>query len=122
MRSDFCAFILSHGRSDNVKTYGLLRKLGYTGPIYIVVDNEDATIDKYVEKFGEYVVVFNKPFISNTFDTCDNQDNRKAIVYARNACLILPKNLVISILSNWMMITTILDIKNQMKVHAIYMT
>ena len=93
MRSDFCAFILSHGRSDNVKTYGLLRKLGYTGPIYIVVDNEDATIDKYVEKFGEYVVVFNKPFVSNTFDTCDNQDNRKAIVYARNACFDISKEL-----------------------------
>lgn len=93
MRSDFCAFILSHGRSDNVKTYGLLRKCGYTGPIYIVVDNEDATIDKYVEKFGEYVVVFNKPFISNTFDTCDNQDNRKAIVYARNACFDIAKEL-----------------------------
>ena len=93
MRNDFCAFILSHGRSDNVKTYGLLKKLGYTGPIYIVVDNEDATIDKYVEKFGEQVIVFNKPFIANTFDTCDNQDNRKAIVYARNACFDIAKEL-----------------------------
>ena len=89
MRNDFCAFILSHGRSENVKTYGLLRKLGYTGPIYIVVDNEDSTVDKYIEIFGEEnVVVFNKPFISNTFDTCDNQDNRKAIVMHATLVLI----------------------------------
>lgn len=93
MRSDFVAFILTHGRSNRVKTYDLLRKCGYTGRILIVIDNEDDTANNYFEMYGEDVVMFNKPFISNTFDTCDNQDNRKSIVYARNACFDLAREL-----------------------------
>ena len=93
MRSDFVAFILTHGRPERVKTYELLRKCGFTGDIRIVVDNEDATVSQYIDKYGDEVVIFNKPFIANTFDTCDNQDNRKAIVYARNACFELAREL-----------------------------
>lgn len=93
MRSDFCAFILTHGRPDNVKTYSLLRKCGYTGQIFIVVDNEDSKANEYFEKYKDEVIMFNKPFIANTFDTCDNQQNRKTIVYARNACFELAKEL-----------------------------
>lgn len=93
MRSDFVAFILTHGRPNRVKTYDLLRKCGYTGRIVLVIDNEDKSANEYFEKYGDDVVVFNKPFIANTFDTCDNQDNRKAIVYARNACFDLAKEL-----------------------------
>lgn len=93
MRSDFVAFILTHGRPNRVKTYELLRKCWYTGRIILVVDNEDECIDEYFEKYKNDVVVFNKPFIANTFDTCDNQDNRKTIVYARNACFSLAKEL-----------------------------
>ena len=43
MRDDFCAFILTHGRPYKVHTYQTLRKAGYTGKIYIVIDNEDKT-------------------------------------------------------------------------------
>lgn len=93
MRNDFVAFILTHGRPNRVKTYELLRKCGYTGDIRIVVDNEDATLQEYIDKYEEEVVIFNKPFIANTFDTCDNQANRKAIVYARNACFDLAREL-----------------------------
>lgn len=93
MRNDFVAFILTHGRPNRVKTYELLRKCGYTGDIRIVVDNEDVTLQEYINKYGEEVVIFNKPFIANTFDTCDNQSNRKAIVYARNACFDLAREL-----------------------------
>ncbi|MEW3551668.1 hypothetical protein MZV21_26770 [Escherichia coli] len=38
MRDDFCAFILTHGRPDKVLTYRTLRRAGYTGKIFIVVD------------------------------------------------------------------------------------
>lgn len=93
MRSDFVAFILSHGRADRVSTYELLRKCGYTGDIRIVIDNEDSTTQEYYDKFGNEVVMFNKPFVANYFDPCDNQDNRKTIVYARNACFDLAKEL-----------------------------
>lgn len=91
--NDFCAFILSHGRAANVITHTLLRRCGYTGRIIIVIDNEDSMCDEYKARYGDDVVVFNKPFISNTFDTMDNFENRKSIVFARNACFNIAKEL-----------------------------
>ena len=61
---DFCIFILTHGRPDRVITYKTLLRQGYTGPIYIVVDNEDKTIDKYIKNFGaEFVKVFDLMYL-----------------------------------------------------------
>lgn len=37
MRDDFCVFILTHGRPDNVRTYNTLMRLGYTG--YVLMDS-----------------------------------------------------------------------------------
>ena len=53
MRDDFAAFILTHGRADNVITYNTLRKQGYTGKIILLIDNEDAQIDDYKRKYGD---------------------------------------------------------------------
>ncbi|HFO2049098.1 TPA: hypothetical protein ACQ8GQ_004746, partial [Escherichia coli] len=60
MRDDFCAFILTHGRPDKVLTYRTLRRAGYTGKIFIVVDDEDKTRNQYMAEFGEQVLVFSK--------------------------------------------------------------
>jgi len=96
MTSKFCVFILSHGRPDNVKTYESLIKHGYTGKIYIVIDNEDRKAKRYYRIFGQdNVIMFNKLAISQTFDTGDNSDNRKTIVYARNACFEIARKLKI---------------------------
>jgi len=89
----FAALILTHGRPTKVYTYKTLRKHGYTGPIIIVVDNEDKTISKYKEIYGDKVYVFNKLETSKTFDTGDNFDDRRAIVYARNASFNIAKYL-----------------------------
>lgn len=86
MIDKFAVFILTHGRPDKVITYRTLRKQGYTGDIYIIVDNEDKTIDRYRENYGDKVIVFDKLAISKTFDTGDNFNDRRAVVYARNAC------------------------------------
>jgi hypothetical protein len=87
MRADFVAFILTHGRANNVKTYSTLRKHGYTGKVVFVVDNEDDQADEYKRLYGkENVYVFDKLKISKTFDTADNFSDRRCIVYARNAC------------------------------------
>lgn len=93
MRNDFAVFILTHGRPDNVKTYETLKRLGYTGKIYIVIDNEDKTADEYYERYGEQVLMFNKLAISKTFDTADNFQERRTVVYARNACFQLAEYL-----------------------------
>jgi hypothetical protein len=90
---DFCIFILSHGRADNITTYKTLKKAGYNGDVYIVIDNEDDTSEQYYEKYGDKVLMFNKLEVSKTFDEADNFDNRKSIVYARNVCFDLAKKM-----------------------------
>lgn len=88
--NDFVVFILSHGRANNVITYKTLKKLGYTGKIIIVIDNEDKTADEYYKKFDD-VEMFDKKAIAKTFDEADNFNDRRAIIYARNACFEIAK-------------------------------
>ena len=82
----FAAFILTHGRPDRVHTYKTLRDCGYTGKIFLIVDNEDEKVEEYRKRFGpEWVIEFDKLAVSKTFDTADTQNDRRSIVYARNA-------------------------------------
>ena len=92
---DFAVFILTHGRPDNVKTYKTLKRFGYTGKIYIIIDNEDKSADDYYKNF-ENVVMFNKEEVAKTFDQGDNFGDRRSIVYARNACFEIAKELGIT--------------------------
>ena len=93
--NEFACFILSHGRPDKVRTFKALKKAGYTGRIYIVIDNEDKYAEEYKKRFGaDIVIVFDKLAISKTFDTFDNfHDKRGAVVFARNACFEIAKKL-----------------------------
>lgn len=94
MKYNFAVFILTHGRPDKVYTYKTLRSHGYTGKIYIVIDDEDAAENEYRKKFGDEVVQFSKDEIGKTFDLGDNfVDKRGVIIYARNACFELAKEL-----------------------------
>ena len=83
----FCVFIISHGRPDKVITLRTLRKAGYTGPTFIVCDNEDKTIDQYRKNHGaDIVLVFDKLHYASLVDSCDNFQNRRTTTHARNAC------------------------------------
>lgn len=84
MENNFAVFILSHGRPDNVKTYIALKKCGYTGKIFILVDDEDVKKDKYIEKYGNEVIVFNKQEAAKITDSGDNFGKRNSVLYARN--------------------------------------
>ena len=90
--NEFVIFILSHGRAANVYTEKTLRKCGYTGKIVVVIDNEDKTADDYIKNF-EHVEIFDKKAIAATFDEADNFEDRRAIVYARNACFDIAEKL-----------------------------
>jgi hypothetical protein len=90
---NFAIFILSHGRPDNVITYKTLRRQGYTGKIFIVVDNEDKTLKKYLSKYKDEVIIFDKKSYYGRFDIMDNFEANKTIVYARNACYDIARNL-----------------------------
>ena len=91
--SDFAIFILTHGRPDRVITYNSLKRAGYTGKLFIVIDNEDKSAERYRELYGEKVIMFDKAAIAKTFDSGDNFGDRRTIIYARNACFEIAKSL-----------------------------
>lgn len=84
--NNFAALILSHGRPDRVHTWKSLRRHGYTGKIYIILDTEDTTADQYKETFGtDNVILFDKNEIADTFDIGDSRQDHASVIYARNA-------------------------------------
>lgn len=89
----FAAFILTHGRADNVKTINTLRKHGYTGRIVLVVDDEDKQQDEYKMRYPGMVEVFSKPEIRKRIDTFDNIPNNLTILHPRNACFDIAERL-----------------------------
>lgn len=94
MKNNFCVFILTHGRPNNVLTIKTLEKCGYKGMLYLVVDDEDKTIDEYKKNFGEeYVKVFNKKSMAEKVDEANNFDERRTITHARNACFQIAKEI-----------------------------
>lgn len=89
-----CVFILTHGRANNVTTLKTLKKQGYRGDWYLVVDNEDECLLEYLQKFGaKRVLIFDKDEIEQCFDTMDNFSDRRTVVYARNVCFKLAESL-----------------------------
>jgi hypothetical protein len=90
---DFCVFILTHGRPNKVFSYKTLKEQGYTGKIYLVVDDEDKSLNEYKKNYKDQVIVFNKNEIAKEFDEGDNFEDRRAVIYARNACFNISKNL-----------------------------
>lgn len=93
MRNDFAIFIMSYKRADNIYTLNSLKNANYTGKYYIVVGDDDPTLDRYKELYPNNLLVFNKKEIGKTFDLCDSGGSEKVIVYARNYCFQAAKEL-----------------------------
>ena len=94
MRDSFAVFILTHGRADNVVTMKTLKRGGYTGRWYMIIDDEDEQREKYIENFGvDHVVVFDKQAAYDRADTMDTFNDHRAIIYARNESWRIAKNL-----------------------------
>lgn len=91
--NNYAVFILTHGRPYNVKTYETLKKCGYSGKIYLIVDDEDKTINDYKDLYKNEVIVFSKSDYVGKFDIMDNFSGNKVIVYARNACYDIARKL-----------------------------
>ena len=83
----FAVFILTHGRSDKVITYRTLRKQGYTGDVYFLLDDQDTEIDQYMQIYGkDRVIVFDKQKQASETDCGDITGDLRVVVYARNRC------------------------------------
>ena len=93
MRNDYCVFILTNGRPRNVLTVKSVRDAGYTGQIFLVIDDEDETGEEYKRLFGDSVLVFSKDKVGEYTDQFDNSTDRRGILWARNACWDLARNL-----------------------------
>lgn len=90
----FCVFILTHGRPHNVRTVKALEKSGYTGPWYLVVDDQDSSLHQYIDAFGESrVIIFSKKVEAESCDLGNNLGELRGILLARNACFRIAKEL-----------------------------
>lgn len=96
MRDDFGAFILTHGRPKQVtRTVNALRRAGYTGKWWLVLDDEDDTRPEYEARWGaDRILTFTKR--DDLFDLGDNGGSRSVVVYARNALDALAKQVGVS--------------------------
>lgn len=96
MKHNFAVFILTHGRANNVITYKVLRKQGYTGRIFLMVDDEDSQIEDYRKLYDKQVIVFNKQSAIDYTESGDNFKKRNSVVYARNWNFVVAKELGIN--------------------------
>ena len=81
---DFAVMILSYNRAEKVITYDALRRQGYTGRIYVVIDDEDTSRADYQKRFNNELIIFNKQEAIDMTDSADCLKKRNSVVYARN--------------------------------------
>lgn len=86
-RDDLGVLILSHGRPDAVnRTLKALRRTRYTGPWWIILDDEDDTADAYRTRWGaDRIITFSKVTAAAACDAGDNHPPGPVVLYARNA-------------------------------------
>lgn len=90
--NSFACFILTHGRPKGQRTLKSLRKFGYTGEIYLIVDNEDATAEEYKQNYDN-VIVFDKEEAAKITDRGDIDPKKNTVLFARNMCHRIAKDL-----------------------------
>lgn len=92
MKNNFAIFIISHERANNQFTYEALKKSGYTGNIYIIVDDSDEQLELYKKKYPKEIIIFNKDeMLKKGIDTVDNFNNKKTALIPSNYCFELAK-------------------------------
>lgn len=93
-RDDFAILFLTHGRADSICTVETVKRCGYTGKYYIVIDDEDEQESLYREKFGDKVIKFCKKEVDAWTDRGDNRYwDKRAILWARNASFEIARKL-----------------------------
>lgn len=93
METNFCIFILTYSRANNVITYKTLLDNNYKGLIYLIIDNTDPEKELYIKKYNDKVICFDKIKQSKLTDNCNNFNVLQTITFARNACFDIAKKL-----------------------------
>ena len=93
-QTNFGVIILTYKRPDRVYTYKKLRDQGYTGKIFLLLDDLDPTLPEYREIYQDSeIATFTKSDWKDKFDIADNLPTLKGVVYARNAVFGVAKSL-----------------------------
>lgn len=79
---NYCIFIISHKRSENIITLNTLKRLNYKGKIYIVIDDLDVEKDIYIKNY-ENVLVFNKLDYFKKTEKLTNKKILSVALYSR---------------------------------------
>lgn len=80
-------FIITYKRPHTIKTINTLKSAGFTGEYYLVMSDDDPTINEYKEIYGEEKIkVFSKKEIEKIVDTQDNFGIYTSSLYARQFC------------------------------------
>lgn len=94
MMNNFAVFILSHGRANNLYTMKTLKICGYTGKVYILLDNEDEQIEQYKKLYGEEtVIIFDKEKALKKWNAMNNFYKKHIVLWARNECQEIARNM-----------------------------
>lgn len=91
---DFCVFIMTFGRADNIKTYKTLMEYegtSFNQDFYLICSDDDKKLQDYIDKFGDRVLIFNKKKMIPYLDKADNFEKYNVILYARNICFAFAK-------------------------------
>lgn len=89
----FACFILTHGRPKSQKTYKTLRRCGYKGDIYFIIDDEDESGEEYRNIYKNKVITFSKEDSARNTDACDIIKKKNTVLFARNMCFKIDKNI-----------------------------
>ena len=81
----FCVLILSYRRARRQLTLKSLAKFGYSGPVFILVSDDDEELPLYRKLYGDKVVVFAREAYRELVDAGDADPSLSGVVYARCA-------------------------------------
>lgn len=90
----FAVFIFCWGRPEFCNTQKALRASGYTGKIYLLIDDLDKTKDEYIARYGNNMCyVFNKRWVSKVSDPMNNFGKLDSTLYVENSMFCIAKDL-----------------------------
>lgn len=93
IKFNYVIFIATHGRPHNQKTLKTLAECGYTGPVYLIVDDLDSSKEEYRQIYGKKVIVFDKKKAAADVDFGDNFDDLSTVLIARSEIQKIAKDL-----------------------------
>lgn len=93
MREDTAVFIITHKRAEKQLTLDVLKESGYSGEIYLVVDDKDEQLSEYKKRYEDILLIFSKKDYAKNVDTHINNFSMSSALFARNACVDFAKKM-----------------------------